>query len=165
MDLNEQKQQFSIAFVRAVAASCGLAYAMPGTDDDSIDATIALRGGNGTVRSPKLDIQIKCTAAVLSGSTHLSLPLPLKNYDELRPENVQVARILVLVCVPDDVADWMACTESQFVLRKCAYWVSLRGAAESANSTRINVSVPCANVFDPATLRMIFNRLQQGQQP
>lgn len=167
MNLNEQKQQFSTAFVRAVAAQCGLAYAVPETDDDSIDATVAKRGGGGSVRSPKLDLQLKATAgvALTPAQTHFSYPLLLKNYDELRPTNVQVPRILVVVLVPNVLADWMDCGEAAFALRSCAYWLSLRGMASTTNASSITLQIPRTNVFAPATLEAIFANLQLGVNP
>ena len=167
MNLNEQKQQFSTAFVRAVAAQCGLAYAVPETDDDSIDATVAKRGGGGSVRSPKLDLQLKATAgvALTPAQTHFSYPLLLKNYDELRPTNVQVPRILVVVLVPNVLADWMDCGEAAFALRSCAYWLSLRGMAPTTNASSITLQIPRTNVFAPAALNAIFANLQLGLNP
>jgi hypothetical protein len=165
MDLNEQKQQFSHAFVRAVVARCGLAYAVPETDDDSIDATLALRGGSGTVRSPKLDLQLKCTASITLTPTHLPFALPIKNYNELRPINVQVPRILVVVLVPDDITKWMDCKEAEFALRQCAYWASLRGLPDTTNTTTETVHLARNQVFDPMQLDAIFARLKLGQLP
>src|SRR5581483_7510794 len=67
MDLSQKKQEFSNAYVKAVAAVCGYATHQPSVDDDSVDLGIAARGGGGTVRSPKLDLQLKCTARHLVG--------------------------------------------------------------------------------------------------
>ena len=167
MDLNEQKQQFSTAFVRAVAAQCGLAYAVPETDDDSIDATVARRGGGGSVRSPKLDLQLKCTAGVVlvPAQTHFAYALPLKNYEELRPTNIQVPRLLVVVLVPDALAGWMDCSEAAFALRSCAYWLSLRGMAPTTNETSVTLQIPRSNMFDSTSLEAIFGNLQLGLDP
>jgi hypothetical protein len=53
MHLNEQKEQFSIAFIRAVAAVAGYNIASVEVDEDSVD--IGLRGNRregGTRRAP-----------------------------------------------------------------------------------------------------------------
>lgn len=165
MDLNEQKQQFSVAVARAVAAVCGLAYNEPGTDDDSVDATLAKRGGSGTTRSPKLDMQLKCSAVLAPGLTHIPLSLPIKNYDELRPTNVMVPRILVVTLVPVELDDWLTCSEDQLVLRKCAYWLSLRGLPASENKEAVSVYIPRAQIFDAAGVQDIFKRLQASELP
>jgi hypothetical protein len=58
MDLNARKEQFSNAFLFAVAAVAGCSVAKPSVDNDSIDWTIS----NRLPRRPKLDVQLKCTA-------------------------------------------------------------------------------------------------------
>ncbi len=60
--LNQMKEQFSHAYVKAVAAVAGFAWYKPSVDDDSIDLGLAQRGGGGTTRSPRLEIQLKCHA-------------------------------------------------------------------------------------------------------
>ncbi|WP_157267993.1 DUF4365 domain-containing protein [Azohydromonas aeria] len=166
MDPNEQKQQFSVALVRAVAAVCGLAYAEPGTDDDSIDATIARRGGGGTVRSPKLDLQLKCTGRPDFRDDVLAFPLLKKNYDELRPIDVMVPRILVVVALPDhDPNSWLTCSQDEYVAKRCAYWMSLRGRPDTLNDTSVTVHLPRTQVFDPLALHGMFDRLCTGNLP
>lgn len=91
MDLNEQKQQFSFAFLRAVSAVAGLAISRSDTDDDSIDATLAVRGGAGTIKSPKLDLQLKCTAMSPPAGDAFNFVLKRKNYDDLIATDVMGA--------------------------------------------------------------------------
>src|ERR1035438_9530389 len=92
VDINQKKEQYSNAFVHAAAAVAGFATSKPSVDDDSIDWTISQRGGGGTLRSPKLDVQLKCTEVANFNERCLKYPLPVKNYNELRPDNVQVPR-------------------------------------------------------------------------
>lgn len=165
MDIEEQKQQFSVAVARAVAAVCGLAYATPETDEDSIDATIALRGGGGTVRSPKLDVQLKCSSIVNSSSDEMSYALKIKNYNELRAADVMVPRILVVVLVPDGLMEWMHWTEHHLMLKKCAYWLSLRGMPETANTSSVTVKLLKSQPFHPEALTAIFDRLKERDLP
>ena len=45
MDLNQCKEQFSIAYVRAVASAAGYGVQKPDVDDDSIDLRVCpIRG-------------------------------------------------------------------------------------------------------------------------
>lgn len=77
MFLTQKQEDFSRAYVRAVVAAAGLRYSEPSPDDDSVDLTVAERGLNGTVRSPKLDIQLKCTMASspIQALWHYDLPI------------------------------------------------------------------------------------------
>ena len=88
MDLNAQKEQFNRAYVQAVAAVAGYAWYVPSVDDDSVDFGIAEKGGRGTVRSPRLEFQLKCHAAETPATDQLSFQLKLKNYDDLRPTDL-----------------------------------------------------------------------------
>jgi hypothetical protein len=165
MDLDQQKEQFSRAYVQAVAAVAGFAWSVPSVDDDSVDLTLHQRGGGGTIRSPRLDLQLKCKAAVTPAEAEFSHSIKLKNYDDLRESNVQVPRILVVVIVPDDLGDWLAHSEGEMALRRCAYWLNLNGLPASSNATGQTVTMRKAQLFNAASLRDIMNRIAGGGQP
>jgi hypothetical protein len=169
MHPNEQKQQFSFAYLRAVAAAAGYAVSRPEVDDDSVDLTFAARGGGGTLRSPRLDGQAKCTAEPLTDGADASFRLPLKNYDDLRAPDLQVPRILIVMYVPENVSDWLTQTDDELVLRRCAYWVSLRGLPErqsgTARNPRVAVTLPRKQMFSVPELRSIMSRISAGNQP
>ena len=63
VDLNLQKEQFSRAYVPAIAAAAAFAAEEPLVDDDSVDMEICARGGEGTTKSPRLEVQVKCTSS------------------------------------------------------------------------------------------------------
>src|SRR5438445_7974918 len=139
MHIDQRKEQFSRAYVLAVAAAAGYAWYQPSVDDDSIDLGLAEKGGGGTVRSPRLELQLKCHAAETPSGDHFSHDLKLKNYEDLRDATVQVPRILVVVLVPEDVPSWLTATENELVMRRCGYWVSLRGLSATTNETKIEI--------------------------
>jgi hypothetical protein len=165
VDLSKQKEQFSNAFVEAVAAAAGFVTGGWNVDDDSVDWQIASVGGHGTRRSPRLELQLKCTATpnVIDGT--IRFPLPAKNYDDLIPENVSVPRILVVVLVPVHVTDWFSLNDESLTLRNCAYWVSLRGLEPSENEVSVTVSVPLAQRFDVKALSAMMDCVRAGQAP
>jgi hypothetical protein len=165
MTLDDQKQQFSFAYARAVAAAAKVAVNEPSVDDDSVDLSFRKRGGGGTVRSPQLDAQLKCTESANIHPGHIAYPLKLKNYDELRPTNLLVPRILIVVTVPDDLTDWLKHSEDELAMRKCGYWLSLRGMAATTNQTNVTVHLPRANVFSVAQLIQMMQRIGNRQDP
>ncbi|TMQ03035.1 MAG: DUF4365 domain-containing protein [Deltaproteobacteria bacterium] len=59
-----------------------------------------------------------------------------KNYDDLRHTDYVTPRILVVVFVPEQVADWTTHTEQELTMRYCAYWASLRGLPHRRISAR-----------------------------
>lgn len=166
MNLNLQKEKFSEAYVRAVAAVAGYGVSRPEVDDDSVDLTIAARGGNGTVRSPRLDVQLKCTAsAAINGDEAFSFRLKLKNYDDLRDEQVLVPRVLVVVRVPDDLAHWVEASEEQLQLRHGGYWISLRGEPATDNATNKTVNIPRSQMFTVDGLKALMTRIGTRDAP
>jgi hypothetical protein len=165
MDLGQQKQEFSKAYVKAVAAAAGYATYEPTVDDDSVDLGLAARGGNGTVRSPRLDLQLKCTARDIVRDTTVNFPLLIKNYDELRPEDFMVPRVLVVVVVPDNLPDWIHHSEQELLLRHCGYWYSLRGMQPTENVGNVTVNIPRIQLLDVAGLSDIMHRITSGGLP
>lgn len=165
MDINAQKEQFSRAYVQAVAAVAGFAWSEPSVDDDSIDLTLSDRGGGGTIRSPKLDLQLKCHAHPAPTEPTISYPVKIKNYDDLRDDTVMVPRILVVVLVPDQLADWMNHTETALALRRCGYWISLRGLPTTTNTTTVSVTMNRTSQFSVDGLTQIMQRIRTGGLP
>ena len=165
MDINAQKEQFSRAYVQAVAAVAGYTWSLPSVDDDSVDLTLAAKGGGGTIRSPKLDLQLKCHATATLTEPAFSFPVKLKNYDDLRDGTVMVPRILVVVLVPDDVSDWIKHSESELALRRCGYWFSLSGLGPTTNAKSVTLTLPRSQQFNPDNLAGIMQRIGSGGSP
>jgi hypothetical protein len=113
MTIDDQKEQFSFAYARAVAAVAKVAVSEPAVDDDSVDLEFKLKGGGGAFRSPQLGAQVKCTETANVHQDHIAYALKLKNYEELRPTNLLVPRILIVVTVPDDLNDWLNHSEQE----------------------------------------------------
>ena len=165
MTLDEQKQQFSFAYVRAVAATAQIAVSKPETDDDSVDLLFQQRGGGGKVRSPRLEAQLKCTEIAIVHDDHIAYPIKIKNYEDLRSKDLLVPRILIVVTVPDNLNDWLNHSEGELAVRKCGYWVSLRGREETNNLANVTVHLPRINQFTVAGLHGIMQLIRNGQTP
>ncbi len=164
MDINQQKEQFSITYIRAIAAVAGYSLYRPEVDNDSVDLGIVSRGGTGKILSPRLELQLKCTAREILEENYLKYPLSLKNYNDLKI-NALVPRILVVVLVPEKITDWIKQTESELCLRYCAYWVSLRGSPDTENITNVTIEIPRSNQLTPDALQAIIERISFGDLP
>jgi hypothetical protein len=160
-----QQQEFSIAYTTAVASVAGYAVHRVPVDNDGIDVTICGRGSTGTTRSPKLDVQLKTKTGTQPTTFPWPYPLELGNYETLRPSNVLVPRVLVVVAIPKDVNDWLSLTHKQLALRHCGYWISLRDKPATTNATSVTVHLPKAQPFSPAQLDGIMQRIGQGGLP
>ena len=78
MTIDDQKEQFSYAYARAVAATAKVSVSEPTVDDDSVDLLFKKKGGGGAFRSPQLDAQVKCTESADEHADHIAYPLKLK---------------------------------------------------------------------------------------
>ena len=164
MDINQQKEQFSITYVRAIAAVVGYSLYIPEIDNDSVDLGILSRGGTGKIFSPRLELQLKCTARDVLEKNSIKYPLIIKNYHDLRINSL-VPRILVIVLVPEKITDWIKQTEVELCLRYCAYWISLRGMPDTTNTTNVTIEIPRSNQFTPDALQTIIQRISFGDLP
>ncbi len=165
MDLSAQKEQFSIAYVGAVVATAGYSSSSPNVDDDSVDLCVAARGGRGSIRSPRLDLQLKCTSRHTPANGELRFPLKTKNYDDLRHDDLHVPRLLVVVVVPDDITKWIHQTEEEMALRRCGFWKSLCGEPERPNKSAVTVTIPTSQVFSPEALAATMEQIARGERP
>jgi hypothetical protein len=158
MPLTLQQERFGDAFLLAVAAAAGIAAAKPEVDYDSIDYTLSCK----LPRRPKLDIQMKTTGRDDQEGPTISYPLKRKNYDDLIVVDVVVPRILVLVVVPQDTADWLALSPDQFSLRYSAYWMSLVGGEPSDNEYTVTINIPRENLFTVDAVSGMMSRIDEA---
>ncbi len=165
MDANQQKEQFSNAYLRAVAATAGFQMYKPEPDIDKIDWGIAAPRPKKTVRSPKVEIQLKCTSREVLHAEHLAFVLDLETYDNLRDPSHMVPRILIVVVVPDQVSDWLVHSEGHLALHHCGYWFSLRDMPPSHNETSQTIHIPRVQQFTVDALTGMMERLGAGDLP
>lgn len=166
MTPNTQKEDFSYAYVYAVTAAAGysLQAATRRLDDSGIDATITVPGKLNSKRLPRFDIQIKSTSQDVTKETFIKYPLSVKNYDELREDDPFVPQLLILVLIPDDINDWLSQAEDSLCLKRCGKGRSLRGQPPVDNLSTITVDIKRQNIFSPNALRMIMERIADGEQ-
>jgi hypothetical protein len=163
MHINQRKEQFSRAYIHAVASVAGYALYEPYVDDDSIDCGLAARGAAGIFFSPRVELQLKSSSRNIVKKERIVFPLGIKNYNDLRVENVLVPRILVVVIVPKEIDNWLSQTEEEMCFKHCAYWCSLSGMGESKSATTINVSLQRNQRFTVDSLRGMMERIGRGE--
>ncbi len=158
MNLNEQKEQFSLAYIRAVAAQAGYQITRPEVDNDSVDGTLIADFG----RRPRIDFQAKATSRQIVQGDNIHFALKIKNYDDLRAET-RTPRILIVVLMPKEKNQWLTQTQEQLCLRHCGYWVSLEGHQEVSSTTSITVHIPLVNMFNVEQLDDLMTKVEKGQ--
>jgi hypothetical protein len=153
------------AYIQAIAGRCGLGSTLRDFDY-GIDVTvhhIRRRGRRYFESGFKLDIQAKSATGAEVTDTHVHHDMRVTAYDDLRDPHVGCPRILVLLVLPTEEADWTAQTEEFLLLRRCAYWLSLRGMGATPNRQTVRIAVPRANVFSVEGLGVLMSKVRRKE--
>lgn len=165
MNINTQKEEFSYAYIYAVASAAGYSFQRATTPLDQVGVDVTITAVPETIESRRLtllDLQLKCTSRDVLTDDQIKYPLPVKNYEELRYEEHSVPRILVVVVVPDNSDEWLYQTQEELCLKHCGYWVSLRGQPVTQNQETVTVYLPRENVFTVDALKSMMQRIKTG---
>ena len=166
MFITTQKEEFSYAYISAVASAAGYSFQIAPRPLDLVGVDVTITGiiSPGSRRRTRLDLQLKCTSQDLLEDKGIRYPLEIKNYNELRNTNPDDdPLLLVVVLVPPKVEDWLQQSETELCLKRCAYWVSLRGQPESTNQTTVTVYLPRQNIFSVDALKTLMLRIASGE--
>lgn len=163
MQLSLRQEQYGDAYLRALAAVAGFGMHKPIPDNDSIDWVIAAQGTYQTFISPRLEVQIKCPYAFDTDEATIGYSISMKNYNDLRHPNVMVPRLLIVVCVPEAIGDWIGYHDEGLTLRHCAYWKSLVGAPDVTNETKIAVQLSKSQRLSATSLQSLMDRAGAGE--
>ena len=160
MSPNMQMEQFSLAYIRAVAAQAGYRIGVAEPDWDSMDGVLI----SDTGRRPRIEFQAKATGRdIFTRDGNLSFPLDVGNYNNLRVPTPIIPRILIVVLVPSDIDDWLSQSESELCLRRCAYWTSLEGYQAVPNSSTVNITIPANRIFNREQLDSMMESADGGE--
>ena len=163
MDIAKQKEQFSKAYINAIAAQAGLNNAQPSVDDDSVDLVLIGRNFSGKIRNPHLELQLKCTSRELIKDDVIKFPLAIKNYNDLRGEDLLCPRYLVVLLVPDNVDEWSELRNDELVLRNTCYWVSIRTLPDKNNESTVTVNIPLSQKLTMDSLLELMRFASNGE--
>lgn len=166
MFITTQKEEYSYAYISAVASTAGYSFQIAPRPLDLVGVDVTITGivSPGSRRRTRLDLQLKCTSQDILGDDGIRFPLEIKNYNELRNINPDDDPLLLIVILaPEKVEDWLQQSETELCMKRCAYWVSLRGQPESNNLTTVTVYIPRTNVFSVDALRTLMQQIASGE--
>jgi hypothetical protein len=160
MHPNKQKEEFSKAFIRVLAAHAGYKVTEVTVDDDSIDLRIQGYLENGMRRVPELDVQLKCTADdKYADKPEIIFDLKQKNYNDLcDTRKHSVPRLLFVVVVPNDLSNWTQYADGELLMHYSAYWHTLFGQ-KPIYKTRQRICILRTNVLNSDALKAIMNQI------
>jgi hypothetical protein len=162
---NHRQEVMSRAYVQAIAGRCGLTCSLRDFDY-GIDVTfhdIRRRGSRHLESGFKLDVQAKSTTTRNMTDTHVVYDLDVKNYEDLRDPEVGCPRLLVLLVLPEDEAEWTEQTEDRLLLRHAAYWLSLKGWEPTTNQKSVRVLLPRTNLFSVQALETLMDKVRRRE--
>ena len=157
--LTEQniEAELSYAYLHAVASKAGFSceYRNRHLDGAGVDATITEDGRklapDSILTSFSVYVQLKATYTELPEQAgKLSYVLTVPHYDKLRTETVERNGCSSYCGSRLRLQNGSRSRRTALVAKRCAYWVSLRGADASANAANQTVYIPRRNLLSPA---------------
>lgn len=149
--------QFGEDYVRVLASAAGLVVSSYNLDIDGVDLQICRPGAFPSVRSPRIEVQVKTTSRSRPDGGVLTFDgLNGTQFNKLAGSGFMVPRYLFVVTVPPDAARYADLSPRGLLLRHIGYFASLRDLLPvPADRTRARVTVPTANILTVARLRAL----------
>lgn len=169
LDSKDIESELSYAYLHAVASAVGINCQIENRHGDNrgIDTRLTCYGPFEASYKEEIDLKVQLKATIttpVETDTHFSYFFSgIKQYDFLREETKNQHRVLVVLFLPDGHDEWLSVSPEQLILKKCAYWLSLRGADASANSTGTTVYLPKEQLLSPENLLNIFERISKNE--
>jgi hypothetical protein len=155
------------AYVQAIAAHAGLISSRP-DPDYGIDLSlrsVEVGAGGRQDSSVQVDLQLRSTTRAHRTESEVKVDLDVDTYNYLRGSGVFCPRILVVLVMPVDEAEWVKQSRDELAVRNCAYWVSLSGYPDTTATSSIRVTIPATNLFSVQAVRSILQRIRERKEP
>ncbi|MGW3030197.1 DUF4365 domain-containing protein [Streptomyces sp. NPDC001178] len=164
LPMNAMKEQFSLGFVRMVAAAAGCSVKDHATDYDGVDITIASSAQYARFYAPQFELQVKCTNRTdLLRDEHVNWQMEAGPFEKLTNPSRYLKAYLGVLVIPVGPGPWLEQDETQLLSKSRMYWQAaneLGTLAEGAGS--ITVHLPRQNMFDVPQLKGIMEFLGNG---
>ena len=88
----------------------------------------------------------------------------MARYDELRERSGPMPKLLMVLFLPENAAEWLEHSEEKLITRRCAYWTSLWDAPASPNRRGQTIYLPQVHLLSVEGLRSIARRLSREEE-
>jgi len=153
-------ESLSRAYLQAIAAQAGLNYGLHAYDY-GVDITlreVEQIGGIYSDSGRAIDVQLKSTTTAIETDDEFKYDLDVRTYDHLRDEYTRANRILVLLLLPSTESEWIEQSHASLSLRRCAYWLNLRGSKAVESASTVRVHLPKSNILSAQALQQLIAR-------
>lgn len=166
LPITARQEQFSLGFVRMVAAAAGCSVKSHDTDYDGVDITIVASADYARYYCPEFEMQLKCTT-----QQHLLRPQDmvwsLKRDRFLKLVNPKrfVPAVLGVLLIPDEPDELLDLSEDGLRTSSRMYWerAANLGGIEDGKASK-TVHLPRSNLFDVGGLLRIMQSIGEGGQ-
>lgn len=158
LPMNARQEQFSVAFVRMIAAAAGCSIKSHETDYDGVDITIASSVEYQRMYCPQIEMQLKCTTQHHRlGPRHLSWTLERRSFLKLVNPKRFAPALLGVLLIPADPDRMLDLSEKRLISESRMYWqfATKLGTIEEGKASK-TVHLPRTNLFNVEGLLKIM---------
>src|ERR1700733_11797266 len=163
-DLMESLEE---AYLRAVAASAGCVIVGRPDIDEGVEIMLSHTADSHQYdHVVYLNIQMKSTSAFEGrNTTSVSAGISGKRWNQFCTPNPTTSKIIVIMSVPRDQANWTEAGHEALTIRYCAYWVNIEGQPPVEEDSTTTVTAPKTQIFNDIALCAMMERIGQGGKP
>jgi hypothetical protein len=163
---NHIKEGLSRAFILAVAHRAGFNCSLR-EFDYGIDGTfhdVKIRDGRRVESGFSIDFQAKASEGCIVEAEEVIYDLEAKNHRDLA-EPAGTARILIVLALPPDPDEWLRISPDALIMKRCAWWISLRGRPPTTNRDTQRIRISRTSTLDVCSLTEMMRRVKAGGLP
>lgn len=159
-------EDMSVAFIRALCAVNGYSISVSNHDNDGWDICVDCKGkpaADSIWKSPSVQVQLKSSYSKIrvNGDGSITYSLEVKNYNTLIEEDRMIPQILVVFCMPKEEEQWIEQTSDWLKIKKCAYWISLKGMPKTDNTESISITIPSDQLLTKDSFQDIMVKISR----
>ncbi|MEV0710907.1 DUF4365 domain-containing protein [Nocardia aurea] len=166
LPISARQEQFSLAFIRLVAAAAGCSVKKHETDYDGVDITIVASAEYSKFYCPEFDMQLKCTTQHRRlGAEHLTWSLERERFIKLVNPKRFIPALLAVLLIPENADELLDLSEAGLTSASRMYWeyaANLGGIDDDKASKTVHL--PRRNLFDVEGLQAIMRTIGEGEQ-
>jgi hypothetical protein len=164
LPMSARQEQFSLGFVRMIAAAAGCSIKSHETDYDGVDITIASSANYETYYGAEFELQLKCTTQQdLLRDDHLGWTMKREPFLKLTNPKRYLQAFLGVLLVPASHQQLLDISEERLITDSRMYFQHARLLGEITEGTATKtVRLPRSNLFDVGGLQGIMQRIGEG---
>ncbi|WP_216918048.1 DUF4365 domain-containing protein [Nocardia sp. NBC_01377] len=166
LPITARQEQFSLGFIRLVAAAAGCSIKSHETDYDGVDITIVASAEYSKYYCPEFDMQLKCTTQHRRlGADHLAWSMERDRFVKLVNPKRYIPALLAVLLIPENPDELVDLSEAGLTSSSRMYWeyaANLGGMDDDKGSKTVHL--PRKNLFDVDGLNAIMRTIGEGGQ-